>query len=51
MTSVIHDMFSFSHDILRAEKHLPEVIKIQIILVGKRESRMIRYTNKALTNP
>lgn len=40
MTSVIHDMFSFSLYILLAEKHLPEVKKKnQIILVERQKER------------
>lgn len=37
MTSVIHDKFSFSHDILNAEKHLSEVKINQVILVEKQD--------------
>lgn len=56
VTSVIHDMFSFSLYILLAEKHLPEVKKKSNNPCGKaeREKRewlyMQIYANKTLTN-
>lgn len=49
VTSVIHDMFLFSCDIMCADKHLPE-IKKKINPHGKTESRINRYANKVLTN-